>query len=145
MPAHELLLKKGVIVMLLRHLDVVNGLRSGTRLRVETLGVYVLGSRFVCGSRKTQLAVIPRTDNYWEKQLSFRLRRTQFFLRLAFVMTINKAQGQSFNEVGVYFPEDLFSHGQLYVAFSRVRTPAGLKVDTKHGSVKNILYNEVLL
>ncbi|ETN81075.1 hypothetical protein NECAME_08737 [Necator americanus] len=59
-------------------------------------------------------------------------------------MTINKVQGQSFNEVGLYFPEDLFSHGQLYVAFSRVRTPAGLKGDTKHGSVKNILYNEIL-
>ncbi|ETN69390.1 hypothetical protein NECAME_05245 [Necator americanus] len=57
-------------------------------------------------------------------------------------MTINKAQGKSFNEVGAYFPEDVFSHGQLYVAFSRVRTPAGLKIDTKHGSVKKILYNE---
>ncbi|RCN40972.1 hypothetical protein ANCCAN_13077 [Ancylostoma caninum] len=45
-------------------------------------------------------------------------------------MTINKSQGQSFNRVGVFLPEDVFSHGQLYVAFSRGRTPGGIKSST---------------
>ncbi|KAK6751096.1 hypothetical protein RB195_002830 [Necator americanus] len=40
MPPHELRLKKGAIVMLLRNIDVVNGLCNGTRLRIETLGRY---------------------------------------------------------------------------------------------------------
>ncbi|EPB69310.1 hypothetical protein ANCCEY_11605 [Ancylostoma ceylanicum] len=144
MPPHELRLKKGTIVMLLRNLDVVSGLCNGTRLKVETLGRYVLGCPFICGDRKNQLAVIPRIDNYWDNHLPFRLRRRQFPLRVAFAMTINKSQGQSFNRVGVYLPEDVFSHGQLYVALSRGRTPVGIKVQTPFSSVKNIVYEEVL-
>ena len=29
-------------------------------------------------------------------------------------MTINKAEGQTIPNIGVYLPQDVFSHGQLY-------------------------------
>jgi ATP-dependent DNA helicase PIF1 len=38
---------------------------------------------------------------------------------MSFAMTINKAEGQTVANVGVYLSEPVFSHGQLYVAMSR--------------------------
>lgn len=56
-----------------------------------------------------------------EDDLPFTLRRIQFPIRLAFLVTINKSQGQTFDRVGIFLPSPVFTHGQLYVAFSHVR------------------------
>src|SRR5438045_671850 len=45
--------------------------------------------------------------------------RKQFPIRVCFAMTINKSQGQSLGRVGIYLNLEVFSHGQLYVSFSR--------------------------
>uniref|UniRef100_A0A8R1E726 ATP-dependent DNA helicase n=1 Tax=Caenorhabditis japonica TaxID=281687 RepID=A0A8R1E726_CAEJA len=42
-----------------------------------------------------------RTENHLGKNLPFGLKRTQFPVKLAFAIIINKAQGQSFERVGL--------------------------------------------
>ena len=61
-------------------------------------------------------------------KFSFTLNRLQFPLRLAFAMAINKSIGQTFEKVGIYLPQPVFTHGQLYVAASRVGSPDDISV-----------------
>jgi hypothetical protein len=68
-----------------------------------------------------------------------------------FAMTINKAQGQTLQTVGVYLPKLVFGHGQLYVAFSRCGSRRGFRVLVRGGSrapagvyTSNVVYREVL-
>ncbi len=62
-------------------------------------------------------------------------------------MTINKKQGQTLNNVGVYLPSLVFYHGQLYVAISRVTSNANIKIFSGQGPDEymwNVVYREVL-
>ena len=52
---------------------------------------------------------------------SFKIVRTQFPLRLAYCLTLNKSQSQTFEKSAIDVSHDPFCHGQLYVAVSRVR------------------------
>ena len=76
--------------------------------------------------------------------MSFQFKRYQFPIWLAFAIMINKAQGQSLELCGIYLHTDCFSHGQLYVACSRVGNPDNLFIYTETRTTKNIVYPQVL-
>jgi len=78
------------------------------------------------------------------------LKRLQFPVRLAFAMTINKSQEQSVKYVGINLQTSVFSHGQLYVAFSRCTSSLNILVLLSEQSQEsrrtlNIVYKEVLI
>lgn len=53
----------------------------------------------------------------------FSFKRLQFPVKISFAITINKAQDQTFKYVGIDLRSECFSHGQLYVGFSRTGNP----------------------
>ena len=61
-------------------------------------------------------------------------------------MTINKAQGATLKKVAVYLNDPVFSHGQLYVALSRVASINDITVATNssiQGITRNVVYHEI--
>ena len=105
------------------------------------------------GAYAGQIAFIPRMAHVHDgpdNTLPFVLKRFQFPVCLAFAMTMNKSQGQTLPHVGIYLPDPVFSHGQLYVAMSRVQARNNIKILAIRSTVegrtytKNIVYDEVL-
>ena len=129
MPPHKLILKEGAVVMLLQNLNTSGGLCNGTRLIVRRLQRNFVDAEILSGFSAHTRVFIPRiTLAPSDVNLPFVLQRRQFPLRLAYSMTINKSQGQTFEKVGIYLRRPCFAHGQLYVAFSRARAFYDVKI-----------------
>jgi ATP-dependent DNA helicase PIF1 len=97
MANHNLNLKVGSPIILIRSLNTFDGLCNGTRLIVTALRERVIEAKILSGTHRGQTAFIPRIFLVTSSDcdLPFTLRRLQFPIRLAFAMTINKSQGKS--------------------------------------------------
>ena len=121
------------VINLLRNLAPKRGLVNGTRLIVVHLRERVIQAPILTGTHSGRLVLIPRIRcNPSDHDLPFELIRLHFPIRPAFAMFINKSQGQTFTKVGIYLPTFVFSHGQLYVAISRVGSEDGVLIMVAH-------------
>jgi hypothetical protein len=128
LPSHLFKLKVGASVTLLRNLSPLMRMCNGTHLRVVRISQRVIECEILAGKYAGNMIFISRIPlaSSSTADLSFDFQRTQFPLRLAFAMTINKAQGQTPKHVDLCLTEPVFTHGQLYVAVSRIIDVANL-------------------
>uniref|UniRef100_A0A914N5G3 ATP-dependent DNA helicase n=1 Tax=Meloidogyne incognita TaxID=6306 RepID=A0A914N5G3_MELIC len=154
MPAHSLKLKIGSVIVLLQNLNTQKSLCNGTRLIVKNLRSNLIEAETInSGSDNGILVGICRTRNlYNEKRpdgVSF--ERFQFPVRVAFCMTITKAQGQTCERLGIDFNDEPFAHGQLYTALSRARSSEFIRVyapnkktdDNGNIPIRNVVANGI--
>jgi ATP-dependent DNA helicase PIF1 len=157
-PPHDLSLKIGCPLILLRNLNPRLGLCNGTRMQLLGYSPRLLKVKLLNGSHEGTETFLPRINlNSEDDSLPFILKRRQFPVKLAYCMTINKSQGQSMSTVGIWLPDPVFTHGQLYVALSRSGVPENTKilmdnVAGRQGLIPgkqgyhtvNVVYHEVL-
>ncbi|KAF1876525.1 hypothetical protein Lal_00021239 [Lupinus albus] len=149
-PNHKIKLKIGTPIMLLRNLDLSEGLCNGIRLIVTQMANHVLEAKIMSDKNVGNIIYILRMSiSPSQTQWPFKLIRRQFPIIVSYAMTINKSHGQSLENVGLYLPKPVFNHGQLYVTISRVKSKNGLKIliHDKDGiplkSTTNVVYKEV--
>lgn len=126
----DLVLKEGARVILLRN-DAKGRWVNGSLATVLWLGDHEIGIE-VNGDEYTLEPEVWENVHYAFDTKEDKIVETvagkfrQFPLRLAWALTIHKAQGMTLDRVFVDFGRGTFSHGQAYVALSRARTMQGL-------------------
>jgi len=150
-PPHKLHLSVGMVVVVLRNIDPKRRILNGSRFVIHDI------------HPKGRLLTLVRPEDYGKEnpdyillpRISFdcrlidrsgRLQRKQFPVRPAYGLTIHKSQSATMSRAVSDCRLPMQQHGQLYVAWSRVRSPDDLAVIMRDDQefVSNVVIRELL-
>ncbi|CAN0875409.1 hypothetical protein LINGRAHAP2_LOCUS10815 [Linum grandiflorum] len=100
-PEHQLRFMQYSIVVFLRNSNPAASLCNDTRISVRHLGKKSIIPRIM----------LDKSDPKWP----FTLKRWKYPLCLCYGMTMNKNVGQILDQIYIFSPTQVFTHGQLYV------------------------------
>ena len=132
---------------------------ANSRVRIISISSRVIKAQLLDDSNRTVL--IPRIRFKFKLDFGeyFQIMRCQFPLRLAYCMTYNKSQSQTFKRILLDCIGEPFIHGHLYVAMSRITNSHNIRLfineDQLHQNlysiheympvITNVVYKKVLL
>jgi len=125
-------LRKGAQVILLVNLDTKLGLVNGSVGTVTEVHDTYVDVKFACGDQIIETYKWEVKQNEYDALTGNMKKivlasRSQFPLKLAWAITIHKSQGSTLDRAEIDVSE-AFAAGQVYVALSRVRNLASLKL-----------------
>ena len=158
-PKHILKLKVNDICIVTRSLKA-SEIATNSRVRIILISSRIIKAELLNDTNR--IVLIPRIRfkfklDYGE---SYQMMRCQFPLRLAYCMTYNKSQSQTFNRILQDAIGEPFTHGHLYVAMSRITNCDNIRLfitkDQLHPNpynyleenmpvITNVVYHKVLL
>ena len=148
LPPHNLELKVGAPIMLIRNIDTVKGHCNGSKYIVKEIRPHVISALTMNGPQKGHILFIPRIPmSPSSTTFPFVLTRVQFPIKPCFSITANKSQGQTLRKVGLHLEhKEFFAHGQLNVSLSRVQREDDIKIilPEKTDRTTNVVYKELL-
>ena len=148
-PNHELHLKIGAVCSIMRNLSSAKGLVKNQRVVIVGITArYIKVHLLNRGHHPDITHLIPRIMfDFRPTYVSYTVQRRQFPLRLAYSTTFNSCQGLTFDCVVVDGRTNMFAHGQLYTALSRVRrhNDAWIYLPDDRPDVANVVYSKLLM
>lgn len=123
--------------MLIRNLCLEEKLCNGVRFMLEDMtDNFLLCRSLLDGSQ----------HKFYRMTFSVKdFSRKQFPVIPGFSLTITRAQGCTLDRMALHLEKDVFAHGALFTALSRVRSKEGVCVlRTKPTPIRNAVYKEFL-
>jgi hypothetical protein len=148
-PPFMLRLKVGSKFMCIRNISTHRGLVNGTMLQIMAIGRRYIQVRIMAGPSAGSCELLMKqvfTITPEASGLPFTITRRQYPIIPAYCLSVHKAQGQTIQTCGLIFESDPFTHGQLYVALSRVSSWQSLYVmmHQGEGSIHNVVMKHLL-